>query len=167
MKFLWNPPSPPSEDDVEYDFSRTWQDPPAQTTEPTKHKRRFIPIKKTHSAPTNTQLTPTMEKDITQILTPCHVCYKAPKLKRDLDAYEDCWRCKERTCFICIRVCTAGCDRRKVCGKCCVEQGEDGNVSCLDCLQRPHLSGLQTPHEFQIPQGIQTPQYEEEMMMLD
>jgi hypothetical protein len=70
------------------------------------------------------------------LLTSCHICHKAPRLKKDLEAYENCWRCHERTCYICIRQCEAGCGSRKVCRQCCVEQGEEGVVYCLDCLEK-------------------------------
>ncbi|KAF2400514.1 hypothetical protein EJ06DRAFT_433219 [Trichodelitschia bisporula] len=74
-----------------------------------------------------------------ELLAPCHVCHKAPRQKRDLESYESCWRCKKRSCYICIRQCEAQCGGRKICRECCVERGEDGDVFCLDCLQKEDL----------------------------
>jgi hypothetical protein len=137
VRYAKSLPSPPPEGDFGYELERTRADPYARSP-PTKQSRRFIPMKKARLPVTGMTSTTTKGTNdaATPILTPCHVCYKAPRIKRELDAYEDCWRCKERTCFICMRECQAGCDRRKVCRQCCVEQGEDGDVSCLDCLQR-------------------------------
>lgn len=68
-------------------------------------------------------------------LQECHICHKRPKMKSDLDSYGDCWRCKKRVCYICVRLCEANmCGGRKICSSCCVERGEEGMVSCLDCL---------------------------------
>jgi hypothetical protein len=72
----------------------------------------------------------------------CHMCFKAPRLKRDLDGYEDCWRCRRRTCYVCVRVCETGdgpggggsCGGSKICRACCVEVGAEGHVFCLDCF---------------------------------
>jgi hypothetical protein len=130
-------PSPPPEiNELGYPLERTGSDSSLRSP-PSKHRRRVLPVKKQQlPAVTALQAKLNTKLNATPILTPCHVCYKAPRLKRELDAYEDCWRCHERTCFICMRQCQAGCDKRKVCRSCCVEQGEDGDVSCLDCLQR-------------------------------
>jgi len=50
----------------------------------------------------------------------CHMCFKAPRLKRDLDGYGDCWRCRRRTCYVCVRVCETG-------------DGPGGGGSCGGC----------------------------------
>jgi hypothetical protein len=68
-------------------------------------------------------------------LAPCHICWRGPRLKKDLDSYTDCRRCKKRTCYICIRQCEViDCRSGKICGSCCVEIGVDGDVFCHDCL---------------------------------
>ena len=129
-------PSPPSESEFGYELERTRTD----THQPAKCRRRIISMKKQRFPVTDTTQQSTESdgsRDAKPVLTPCHVCHIAPKVKTQLDAYEDCWRCQERTCYICMRECQAGCDRRKVCRQCCVEQGERGDVSCLDCLQHP------------------------------
>jgi len=100
---------------------------------PSKLQRRVIPLKRNRV--TETQDIGTSLVGSQSTLKPCHICHKAPRLKKDLAAYEDCWRCHERTCFICIRQCEARCGERKICRQCCVEEGENGDVSCLDCLQ--------------------------------
>ncbi|KAF2786633.1 hypothetical protein K505DRAFT_330226 [Melanomma pulvis-pyrius CBS 109.77] len=68
-------------------------------------------------------------------LRPCHICHTAPKRKKDLENYDECRRCQEHTCFICVRQCGDGC-REKICRKCCVEVGEEGDTLCLDCYDR-------------------------------
>jgi len=105
---------------------------------PTTKSRRRIAAPKRPKLPARAHTEPSTSQSISTppLLTPCHVCHKAPRLKKDLEAYEDCWRCDERTCYICIRQCQADCGSRKVCRQCCVEHGEDGDVYCLDCLER-------------------------------
>jgi hypothetical protein len=101
-----------------------------------KTRRRIAPSKKTRTSFKAVTSPPILDIAKTTIrLTPCHVCYKAPRLKKDLEAYADCVRCEERTCYICIRQCESGSCERKVCRQCCVEQGENGDVCCLDCLE--------------------------------
>ena len=133
LSFPRSLPSPPSESEFGYELERSQHSPPS------KFKRRMLPLKKQRQpVMDDSRSTSNTPRDSTPVLTPCHVCYKAPRLKSELDAFEDCLRCQERTCFICMRQCQAGCDRRKVCRGCCVEQGRNGDVSCLDCLQHSH-----------------------------
>ena len=111
-------------------------------------------------------------------LRPCHICYRRPSSRRELDEYGDCEACEMRTCYICIRQCDGlgmQWDRRdlyegegifdgtgehdglvrsgkgrnernteverrvghqsKVCSRCCVERGADGEVRCMGCLR--------------------------------
>lgn len=91
------------------------------------------------------------------ILTPCHICYRRPTMRSQLDAYADCELCKERTCYVCLRECdgpdcrmgtmdTSGnnshqtdCTGRKMCSWCAVEGVTDSGVDvvwCVDCVQR-------------------------------
>ena len=69
------------------------------------------------------------------LLRPCHICHSKPTKRRDLDSYADCGSCGGRTCYICIRQCIMSCGKRRVCSRCCVEQGEEGEVCCWDCLR--------------------------------
>ncbi|KAF2675153.1 hypothetical protein BT63DRAFT_29742 [Microthyrium microscopicum] len=70
------------------------------------------------------------------LLDACHICHRAPRLKQHLPGYSDCQRCDERCCFICIRFCEEGpCGEKTICSKCCVEEGAEGRVVCLDCLE--------------------------------
>jgi hypothetical protein len=104
-----------------------------------KARRRIVPSKKTRvsfKAVTDSPIPDITNASIS--LTPCHVCHKAPRLKKDLEGYADCVRCEERTCYICIRLCEVGSCEKKVCRQCCVEQGENGDVYCLDCLEKTH-----------------------------
>ena len=142
-------PTPPSETDFGYELQTTETE---QYQQPSfKQQQRFMmPMKKQqHMAMPTIDMaqglfpTTTPMIETSPVLTPCHVCHKAPRVKKELDAYEDCWRCRKRSCFICMRQCQipAGCGGRKVCRGCCMEQGEEGHVSCLDCLQRHEGGG--------------------------
>ena len=101
-----------------------------------KIRRRGLRESSVHSNSANSAVTlqtPAKHEPIS--LERCHICQKAPKMKSDLDSYEDCWRCEKRTCYICVRLCESDlCGGRKICNSCCVEQGEDGIVCCFDCL---------------------------------
>jgi hypothetical protein len=102
-----------------------------------KARRRIAPTKKPKSPNKTSCITPIADAVQTPVLlTPCHICHKAPRLKKDLEAYADCRTCEERTCYICIRQCEVANCGRKVCRQCCVEQGENGDVYCLDCLEK-------------------------------
>jgi hypothetical protein len=104
---------------------------------PAKIRRRLL-LESFSNTNTNTKLkVPEPPTQLQQVrLEACHICHKAPKLKTDLDSYGDCWRCNKRVCYICVRMCEAqSCGGRKICSSCSVEQGEEGNVSCLDCIQ--------------------------------
>ncbi|KAK3906773.1 hypothetical protein C8A05DRAFT_11467 [Staphylotrichum tortipilum] len=35
----------------------------------------------------------------------CHICFRKPTKKADLDSFADCQGCGERTCYVCIREC--------------------------------------------------------------
>jgi len=75
---------------------------------------------------------PSLPTCTTMDLRPCHICHKAPTRKKDLENYHECERCSEQTCFICARQCANGC-REKICRRCCVEVGEEGDTLCLGC----------------------------------
>lgn len=111
-------------------------------------------------------------------LSPCHVCYRKPTDKSQLDSYAYCEGCGERTCFVCMRVCDGAGHtavgigvgdgafsfefqraeevdgqggggeggkpwqrdrieghRGRICSRCCVERGAEGDVCCLGCLR--------------------------------
>lgn len=87
---------------------------------------------------TNWAVTPTKFPRTAPVLQPCHICHKAPKQKGDLDAYTNCQRCHARTCYICVRQCELHSTEATICSSCCVERGEDGATSCLDCLALEH-----------------------------
>lgn len=143
-------------------------------------------------------------KPRSQVL-PCHVCFRKPRVRQDIDSYADCGICAERTCAVCLRECAGdslrldgrlspnfgedcggerGEDRGmmdgragdasfemtdvgeegwakstgtleggrsgggeearlqgwghvgRVCSRCCVERGVDGEVCCVGCLKR-------------------------------
>nr|pir hypothetical protein B14D6.570 [imported] - Neurospora crassa [Neurospora crassa] len=35
----------------------------------------------------------------------CHICFRKPSKKADLDSYADCQGCGQRTCYVCMRQC--------------------------------------------------------------
>jgi len=108
-------------------------------TYPLSKYRRRIATPKKSKVPSPKDSTYPPVTDTTKapiLLTPCHICHKAPRLKKDLEGYAGCGRCEERTCYICIRRCEAGGCERNICRQCCVEQGENGDVYCLECLER-------------------------------
>ena len=91
-------------------------------------------------------------------LSPCYICHRKPSELRHLDAYADCENCQRRVCFICIRQCEGfGSNmeeellsgktwvrtehKAKVCSRCCVERGSEGDVWCLGCLRAGDGSG--------------------------
>ncbi|KAE9373423.1 hypothetical protein N431DRAFT_406906 [Stipitochalara longipes BDJ] len=118
-------------------------------------------------------------------LSPCHVCWRKPTDKSQLDSYAYCEGCGARTCFVCMRVCEGVGDfrstmrgigigdgafsfefenpvhgqgetferggeeegkkawqkdrieghRGRICSRCCLERGAEGDVWCLGCLR--------------------------------
>lgn len=86
-------------------------------------------------------------------LRPCHVCFRKPTVRRDLDCFAGCEGCGGRTCFVCLRRCEGGGEgeggaeegggghRGVVCSRCCVERGVDGEVWCLGCLGGEGVGG--------------------------
>ncbi|KAK3341577.1 hypothetical protein B0T25DRAFT_346415 [Lasiosphaeria hispida] len=39
------------------------------------------------------------------MMSRCHICYRKPSKKSDLDSFADCQACGQRTCYVCIREC--------------------------------------------------------------
>lgn len=102
-------------------------------------------------------------------LSPCHICWRKPTEKAQLDCYAYCEGCGERACYVCLREChglnfgtarelgdgmlrlelQGGGDegrrpwvraqieghRGRICSRCCVERGADGEPWCLGCLK--------------------------------
>lgn len=128
----------------------------------------------------------------------CHICFRKPSKKADLDSYADCQGCGQRTCYVCMRQCPgwtssfqqhqrtgtggqgrqtddiplassspensftmldadaetdvdldeteshktkptntgwhANGHREMICGQCCEERGDNGDVVCFGCL---------------------------------
>jgi len=134
-------PTPPFDREsfvVNQDAVNTLQPLQRHATYPfSKSRRRIATPKKSRVSHRASMNLPTPDATKTPILlTPCHICHKAPRLKKDLEGYAGCGRCEQRTCYICIRRCEAGGCERKVCRSCCVEEGENGDVSCLECLEK-------------------------------
>lgn len=105
-------------------------------------------------------------------LRPCHICHRRPTTKVVLDAYNDCTLCKQRVCYICVRVCEGFyCDdtisqfrkeslvanksenvlfeKRRICSSCATENIDlEGcvRILCLDCVgfESMHLTTAQT-----------------------
>lgn len=98
-------------------------------------------------------------------LSPCHICYRKPTVRSDLDSFANCESCGKRTCYICIRECEgymSGYDadvkndhelehleepmkklehKGMICSRCCVERGAEGEVWCLGCLRAEEAVG--------------------------
>jgi len=98
----------------------------------------------------------------TSELSACHICFRKPSVRSDLDSYTNCERCDLRTCYICVRAC-GGPDvrlpvsilgesrdpvkdwetmkelwkqhRSVICSRCCIEMGANGEVRCLGCTK--------------------------------
>ncbi|KAK3695135.1 hypothetical protein B0T22DRAFT_94743 [Podospora appendiculata] len=39
------------------------------------------------------------------LMSRCHICFRKPSRKSDLDSFADCQGCGQRTCYVCIREC--------------------------------------------------------------
>ena len=39
------------------------------------------------------------------LMSRCHICFRKPSKKSDIDSFADCQGCGQRTCFVCIREC--------------------------------------------------------------
>ena len=39
------------------------------------------------------------------LMARCHICFRKPTKKSDLDSFADCQGCGQRTCYVCIREC--------------------------------------------------------------
>lgn len=64
------------------------------------HQRQDTkPIDKTRG--TTTPDTPSS----TPLMSRCHICFRKPTKRSDLDSFADCQGCGQRTCFVCIREC--------------------------------------------------------------
>lgn len=89
-----------------------------------------------HSAPTSSRshLSSTHTIASTCDVRPCHICYKSPMRRRDLESFMTCSSCAKRACYICTRICAGGC-LRHICSTCCKEIGEDGVTCCFTCLE--------------------------------
>ncbi|KAK0734016.1 hypothetical protein B0T26DRAFT_635598 [Lasiosphaeria miniovina] len=42
----------------------------------------------------------------TNLMGRCHICFRKPSKKLDLDSFADCQGCGQRTCYVCIRECS-------------------------------------------------------------
>lgn len=54
-------------------------------------------------------------------LSPCHICFRKPTEKKQLDGFADCQGCGGRMCYICMRECLGS-----------KEMEEDGDVDGVD-----------------------------------
>lgn len=56
------------------------------------------------TSPTVTTTTTTNHTS-TSLMNRCHICFRKPNKKSDLDSFADCQGCGQRTCYVCIREC--------------------------------------------------------------
>jgi len=137
-----------SNDDRSYSLYTAPQDCTNSDRRPIKQLKRLGPkialvkstshLMDTDTDPDNMSIYPPLDVQhppVVSDLRPCHACQSAPKRKKDLENYMDCRRCDERTCYICARQCLGGCGK-KICKKCIVEVGQEGDSWCLDCYSR-------------------------------
>ncbi|KAK3995472.1 hypothetical protein QBC44DRAFT_305401 [Cladorrhinum sp. PSN332] len=61
------------------------------------------------------------------VMSRCHICFRKPTKKSDLDSFADCQGCAQRTCYVCIRE--------------CLGWGPTG-------LQQPQIMSMQTESSF-------------------
>ncbi|KAK0618209.1 hypothetical protein B0T17DRAFT_329037 [Bombardia bombarda] len=55
---------------------------------------------------TGVRLTPpTTRSDVSVSMSRCHICFRKPTKKSDLDSFANCQGCGQRTCYVCIREC--------------------------------------------------------------
>lgn len=103
------------------------------TPPPTKTRRKAVPVQRTNSSAS--LVIPTMIHQPGQ-LAACCCCSSKPMRKTDLERYSDCDMCEKRTCAVCIRTCHGSCGDRRICKKCSVEQGEESDSFCLECMNK-------------------------------
>ncbi|KAK3943648.1 hypothetical protein QBC46DRAFT_361670 [Diplogelasinospora grovesii] len=53
----------------------------------------------------NSRPLPTPARTNASIMSRCHICFRKPSKKSDLDSFADCQGCGQRTCYVCIREC--------------------------------------------------------------
>ncbi|TID16916.1 hypothetical protein E2P81_ATG09475 [Venturia nashicola] len=103
------------------------------TPPPAKTRRKAIPMKRIDSL--SSLPIPTITHQPGQ-LAACCCCSSKPMRKTDLERYSDCQMCEKRACTVCIRTCHGSCGDRKICKQCSVEQGEERDSFCLDCMNK-------------------------------
>lgn len=103
------------------------------TPPPAKTRRKTVPVKLAESS--SSVLTPVTMYQPGQ-LAACCCCSSRPMRKTDLERYSDCDMCEKRACTVCIRTCHGSCGDRRICRKCSVEQGEESDSFCLECINK-------------------------------
>ncbi|KAI9872669.1 MAG: hypothetical protein M1830_001353 [Pleopsidium flavum] len=90
------------------------------------------------------------------LLAACHICHRRPTTKHLLDSYADCAHCGSRSCYVCLRQCEGVLcgQKRRVCSQCCVERGEEGAVSCLECLEIEFRASAERKENMEDLEGI-------------
>jgi hypothetical protein len=86
----------------------------------TTGSRPASPSSQRHSSPKTTPTTWTREElqettansrpappraNPSNLMSRCHICYRKPMMKADLDSFADCEFCGNRTCYVCLRKC--------------------------------------------------------------
>lgn len=124
-------PSPPLDhEDHEHFTSASCRH---DTPPPAKTRRKAVTVKRT--GPLASVPIPTIIHQPGQ-LAACSCCSSKPMRKTDLERYSDCQLCEKRTCTVCIRTCHGSCGDRRICKKCSMEKGEEGDSYCLECLNK-------------------------------
>lgn len=127
-------PSPPLDhEDHEHLTSESCPRHDSSTPPPAKTRRKAVPVKRSESSVSVP--IPTMQHQPGQ-LAACCCCSSRPMRKTDLERFSDCQMCEKRTCTVCIRTCHGSCGDRRICKKCSVEQGEERDSFCLECMNK-------------------------------
>ncbi|KAK0748120.1 hypothetical protein B0T21DRAFT_343815 [Apiosordaria backusii] len=70
---------------------------PTREQSPAKQQDQPRPTLGTRSSTTSSSASALMSR--------CHICFRKPSKKSDLDSFADCQGCGQRTCYVCIREC--------------------------------------------------------------
>ncbi|KAK3337255.1 hypothetical protein B0T19DRAFT_66321 [Cercophora scortea] len=92
----------------------------SRSPSPTGAYRRTssLPLAATIATASTTTITPPREDETTRersaagrtstpanLMSRCHICFRKPSRKSDLNSFADCQGCGQRTCYVCIREC--------------------------------------------------------------
>ncbi|KAK4230611.1 hypothetical protein QBC38DRAFT_356395 [Podospora fimiseda] len=74
-------------------------------TSPSQRSRSLADQSPTKQRPASPSRTSGAPATAAALMSRCHICFRKPTKKTDLDSFADCQGCGQRTCFVCIREC--------------------------------------------------------------